>query len=1135
VTSATASLPDLHAATNASQNAQSGLNGFLTATTSLASGSADSPLHGLTQALGGLDGVLEIDVSGISQRLPHAITTIQNALPADALRFVEDLEKSYQQVNEFLLNNDLVRQIRPGSSLEQTALALIDDVLGLFQTRLADFGSSVFDPQTLDRVKSALATIEDLATRPNIPADQLLEFLSQNLIGVASNLLDDANRHLSSALSVLDPFSAVSLEAHIGSVQRAVTDAFRQLMNALRAFDPANLSMYSTVESLLQTLGGAIDAVFTALEMLYSALTAAVSAPAWDSLFSAYATVLGAIHLEDVPALDDALDAIAGTVESLIASLTMSLSPQDLAAQVKATTASIHDLLAQSALSQVRQILIDFVGKIQSAIEGIPVDKVQDAVMGMLQRVHQELDDLGIDRVRNTIQNGFQTAHDFVDHNLGGNLLSGVQNALTSVLHQLQNVPIGELGQELTTAVQQAGQIIQNLETSLSLALDDVKTLLSSLDSVDFRPVADEVVDEIDALKSKLAAIRPESISDIERAAIQAALSVLRAIDLEGMIDKELKKGFATLDDELTQAVQSVLNAWLALRQRVGGLDGSALVAPVTGLLDTVQTSVLKINGTVVIAPLQTLIDELMSKLQALSPGAILDPLEAPYNQMMQTIQRANPDVWVQPLRDLYKEIDRLIALVDITPLLTTLEQKEKDLFVQAQKAVSDAMDAVHLPAPLDAFYGQMKTLVLGLTDAIFGDPDGTLHQFNLTLASSVRPSTLFQPLDIAFDRVIAVIDGLPPDEVVDALETIRKGIGVTLPAMDPANILGAMRAAQGRLAALSPASLPGIVTLPPARVSLAAQLSLTTDNPDAKAALLARFDAVLAPIDLNLSDSRLQRLMAAHQRLVSALRQRINGLDSSGARAAFQRLNAGLSRILPDFLRQSTPLDISAIHSGLATLRPSTKARRIDLAIDRFLALLAPLQSTLDSAINGFFQEIREAALILHPGSLKGAVAAVYAALRDKLQVLDPDQLAASLRKDIWDPLMDPLRAIDPAALKAQLNALFQDLVSKITTAVHGLLDEIKQAVDAFLAQVRQALSQFLGALKAQIDQIIAGVKDLLDKLDKLLVDDLFHRLLNLLANLKTSFDQQLDRVRNEFDSMLNAIPFNASATVSA
>src|SRR5262249_25863560 len=224
-------------------------------------------------------------------------------------------------------------------------------------------------------------------------------------------------------------------------------------------------------------------------------------------------------------------------------------------------------------------------------------------------------------------------------------------------------------------------------------------------------------------------------------------------------------------------------------------------------------------------------------------------------------------------------------------------------------------------PAPLDAFYAEMKTIVLGLTDAIFGDPDGTLKQFNLTLSTSVRPGTLFQPLDAAFDRLLAMVDALPPDQILGALEAIRQGIGAALPAMNPTNILAAMRAAQGRLAAVSPAGLSGVVALPAIRVSLAAELSLSPVNGAAQAQLLAHCDAVLAPLDVTVATSRFQRLNAAHQALLTALRQRINGLDSSGAQAAYQNLAAGLARLLPDFLQQPTPLDMTAVHAGLATL----------------------------------------------------------------------------------------------------------------------------------------------------------------------------------------------------------------------
>ena len=1133
-----ASLPDLRHALDAAANAQSGLSGFLQLAGSLASGGPGSPLNAVTQALGGLQGALNIDVSGLSQRLPQALTTIQNALPADALQFVDDLQQSYRGLADFLNNNELVRQIHAGSSLEQTALALIDAVLAQFSTRLASLGGSLIDADVLAQVSAALTTLEQMAAGQVPAAGELLPFLARQLVGVEADLLAAARSHLDSALALLDPFTAAALDARCAAARDALAAALQPLALALRDVDANDEAAYSALEALLQAWSGALDAAFSALQAADTALIAVIGSTAWDGLFSAYATVLSsvvnALPAADLPTVDEVVDALAGLLESLLARLGMSLSPQDLAAQVARMTASLHELFAQSALPQVQQILIDFIVRIQSALDGIPTEQVQAAVGGMLQRVQQELDSLGIGQVRSRIAAGFQSAHDFIDQHIDNELLSGVSTALAGALQQFNTIPIADLGQALADAVAQAGTLIQQLEAQLSSVLEDVKAQLAQLDSLDYSPVADEVVDEIDALKTKLASIKPESISDVEKVALQAGLAILRAIDLESMIESQLKNGYAVINNGLNQAVQTVLDAWLAFRRRIVAFDGAALAAPITGLLDELEKTVKGVNGALLLAPLQGLVDQLLSQLQGLSPAALLAPLQAPYQQMMHQLDRANPDVWVQPLRSLHGEIDRLVTLIDITPLLTTLEQKERELFTQARNALAGAMDSLHLPPPLDTFLDTMKALVLGLSDAVFGDPDGSLRRFNLTLAGSVRPSSLFQPLDLAFDRLLAAVEGLAPADVLAALEALRSGLGSALPAMNPAAVLRTMRAAQARLAVLSPSALAGVVALPGLRAGLDAKLELSAGHAAAKTSLQARFSLVLAPIDLDDDGSRLRRLQASHESLVTALRQRINGLDGSGAQAAYARLDAGLSRLLPAFLRQPQPFTMADVQAGLAALRPSAKARRLDAATDRFLAQLKPLQAALDDSVNGFFNQVRQAALVLHPGGLKAAVAGVYTTLRAKLNVLDPDALAAELRTTLWDPLTDPLRAIDPAAIALQLDVLYRQLLDKLSGAVHGLLAQIQQAVDAFLTQVRAALAQVLDALKAQIEAILAGVTALLKQLDGLVVADLFGRLLTLLSNLETSFNQQLDRVRNEFDAMLAAIPLSAPSSAA-
>ena len=690
--SATASLPDLRGAIDASRNAQiaalrlprhrgiaRGRGGELAAAAASPRRSVDwiRPLH--------------IDVSGLSQRLPQAISTIENAMPADALRFVEELKGSYEQVSGFLQNSELVRQVRAGATLEQTALALIDDVLALFR-------SASRGPRD-DHLRCRDArTREDGARRDREHGRRSSPFRptscsnssSENLLGVAPDLLGDASAHVhDGARGARSVFARVARGAHRGRARwrRDRVQERRRCAGGVRSRQPCGLcaARGAVADARLRTR----TRRFAALEALYAALTTAVSAPAWDTLFAAYAEVLDAIDLEDVPTVDDAVDAMAETVEAMLSRLSMSLSPEDLARQVALTSASIHELFAQSALAQVRQTLIAFLGRIQTAIEQVPTEQVDRAVKGMLERVHQEIQNLGIDQVSTTIRNGFQTAHDFVDHNIDDKLLKGVSDALAAALQQFQNIPIAELGQQLASAIQAAGEVIRNLEQSLASGLHEIETLLASLDGLNFRPVADEVVDEIKALKSKLAAIRPESLSDVEKVAIQGALSMLRAIDLDRHDRERAQEGLRGARRRGDQGgaggprrLAGIQPPHRRLRRRIARRAGDRTSGPGREGRPGDQRH----HG---LAPLEKLVDELTAKARALSPGAILDPLQDPYKRMMQTIQRANPDVWVTPLRALHAEIDRLIELINITPLLTTLEQKEKELFAQAQQAIA--------------------------------------------------------------------------------------------------------------------------------------------------------------------------------------------------------------------------------------------------------------------------------------------------------------------------------------------------------------------------------------------------------------------------------------------------------------
>lgn len=1136
MSSATANLPTLEGANTASLNVGNGLTGFLNVLGSLGSGPS-SPLSGVSSALGGLETSLNIDVSGISERLPQALTTIRNALPADSLQYVEDIEQAYQELMQFLQNSEMVKQIQAGSSLEQTALALVADLFSLFQTRLGDLAANLIGADELTRVREALQLIDDLRTHYAGNAAELLPFLSRNLIGVAPDLLHDVTAHVSQALSVLTPLSDASLDSAVTPARVAIATAFQDVAQAIKDFDPANAALYGALEVKLQSLEGVLGTGFDTLQSFYAALRTVVESHAWDTIFTTYRDLLDALPLDALPNVDDVVDLLAGVLDDFLARLTMVFSPEDLAERVTRLSTSITDSFAQSPMGQARTILLDFIDRIRQAIEKVPTEQVQVAVEDMLARIKQELDGLGISTIRTSIEQAFQDAQKFIDDHLDAGLLTQVQQGLADVLRQLQQIPFAEVGQELTKAIDSASGVIQGLEDDLASGLEEIRTLLARLDELSFKPVADEVIQEIDTLKAKLQAIKPDALSDAEKLAIQAGLALLRAIDLEGMINTQLKNGFAELGNQLKSLINQIIAAWQDFRRRIGNFDPDAVMGPLGSLLEQVTKALQQLNGATLLAPLYELLDSLKSRLAALSPAQLLRVLREPYAQMMSVVERVNPDVWVQPLRMLYTEIDKLLGYVDIRPLLDTLEQKEKELFAQARNAIVSGLDSVNLPAPLDVFYAQLKTVTLALTDALFGDPEEGIRQVNVTVQDTVKLSTLFLPLDMVFDQLLKALDGVPHGDLVSVMEGLRTGLGVAMRAIDPRFVLRQLREGQGKLAELSPMNAAAAIPfLPGLRTSLAARLELAPPgNHDAAVSLLARFDLVLQPVRIDVESSRLRQLQASHEGLVNAMRLKINALESTGAEAAYTRLDANLGRLLPAFLRQDTPLTYEQLRAGLATMRPSEKARRLDASLDLFMSRLKPMEDAIEPAINGFFKALKDSVLILHPGLLKDAVTGIYDTVRAKLHVLDPDALAQSLRENVYEPLLDPLKALDPAVLEAQLDGLYQNVLTSLTGKVKGFIDQVKGAVDQVFGQLRQTVATVLGELKKEIGAILAKLEDLLKNLDALVMDDLFGRLLHVIDNLEASFNSELDRVQHEFDAMLNAIPLGASAGGSA
>lgn len=1135
-------LPSTSGAEQTSTSAESSVGGLLGKLGSLAPDKPGSPLAAVADTLGQVSAKLNFNPEPLKKLYPDALYVMKNALPADTLEYVASIEDAYEAAQDFLKNSALARELKPGATLQDVALAAVQDALRLFDERQLQLQQNLIDADTLKEFTDALAAFARF--RDDFPAHaaEFLPFITKNLFGLDPDILKDPLAYLNDTLKVLDPLDPGAVEAALGAARDAVNDAFRDLAALVASFDAADPAAYVALEVRLDALEAAARALHAAVLPVYRALQTAVGARAWDQIFPEMCRLLEAVTFRPPPTTDDAVHALATLFERMLAGLQTIADPDDIVARAEAMSEEFYDLFASSPVGQVRRLLREFLEKIQKALASVPTEGVQKAVEQMLARVKEEIDKLGIGDIAETIEQGFQEAETFITEHIDQTLKEDVRKAVKGLLENLENLPITGLFSEINTAVETVQKSLNELEGSLDSGVEEVKKVLAKLEELSFAPLSDAVIAEIDDLRKRLKKMNPNALSDPEKLAIKAALAFLDGFDIKNVIQEKAKEGFDKARDAVKPLLDDLEAVLKRLRQQLEAYNPTRFVKALTDLLDEAQKLADKLDAKVLLKPLYEQVDGFVKRLEALSPGSLLDPLAAPYKEVVSAVNQLQPEQLIAPLNALYAEVDKLIDAVDITPVMEELDRRQKELFKNASAALVSALDKLKLPAPFDEFFDEVRPVLASMTEAIFGDPATELERVGRELPQKVSITGVFKPLDKVFDELLKMVDAVPHDDLVTAFETIRRTVGVGLSALDPRSLIGAFRQGQRRLEELSPRLLFALpLSLPALRVSFEARAAAAPSGrkKDVKAALL-HFDAVITLTSPAGTGSLFAELAAAHQSLSDAVRARVNSLDPAGAEAAYGKLRDAVTRVLPDFLQQSKPLTHEDVLAGLDTMRPSRKAGELQSVFDRFMRQLRPLQAAVEQAGRKFFGAIRDILDLVNPLALKGDVAEIYKAIHDKVRVLDPKQLAAALRSSIFEPVENALKALDPAALKARLNQAYQKVLKAIVDNLRPILDDIAGALDEQLTMIRDEVKKILGDVKQTIEQAKAIFDGMVKKVEDLVFVEIIDRLKHVLDNLGVSFEKELGRVRKAFDQMLAALPLDigpkkASASLAA
>ena len=1125
--------PDLSNVTQTRGSIESGLRGLVSIFGNITQENPNSPLAGVGNAIQGLSSTLSIDTSGLTQRFPSALQNVSHALPPSALDFVNSISGGYGSARDFLAGNPILQAVGRDKSVQDAALGVVGDVLHAFDQQWGTLTNHLVDADTLSAVKDTFNQIQLFQTDFNAHKSDLLPFLSKNLLGVASDVLQTPIHHANDALAVLNPLDAAAIQTAIGTELRAALTVFNDLSTAVAKMDGTDAAVYARLNAFLDSAAAAVPAVTTAMTPLYAGAQRVVESHAWDTLFSAHRTALEAVSIGTSFSVDSVVQEMAATLDAIFARLQAVLGPDDLVQRIQSLSQTIQDTVATSPLGQVRKTIRDFLEKIKTIIEGIPTEQIQKVVDDMLGRVRQEIESLGLTHIAETIENGFKSVEEFINGHINNDLKDQISSAIHALSDALDRLPIQTLVDNINQLVAQLNGLIEEAENALKQAFDKISATLAKLDELSFKPVSDPVIAEINVLKGKLQQINPNALSNLEKLALSAALAVLRQIDLEGMIENEIKKGFGVAKDAVLHLLDQVTAVLKALRDRVRGFQPDQLAKTVTSGLDQVKKAVEALSAKTLMKPLYDKVEDLRKQLGSLSPGSLLDPLEQPYKVIRSAVDKLNPDQIVEPVKSIYAEVNHLIDYVDITPLLNELDRRQKDLFKRVRDSILSALDGLSLPGPLGEFFHAMKPALEAMTDAIFQDPDTEMRRMTLDLSGRFQLSTLLAPLDKVFDQLMQMIASVPEADLVQAMNAIRTGIGVGLDVIDPWKIMSALRAGQSQLAAISPAKL---LSMPLHLPAIQAQFELKVAGVPASLqpsldGTRAKFTGVLKLLDRADPGSLIAPLITAHESLENALATHINALDPMPAEAAYAKLRQNLDQLLPDFLRQRTALTYKDIMNGFGSLRPSQKTGPIDGLFNKFLEHLKPIQAALEPAINGFFKAIRDTLMLLNPLSLKDAVADIYTAIRKKVEILDPVKLAAELHSSIFDPVVNALAAIDPAAIKQRLDTAFQSALNTLTARVKDILDQIAAVLDAEMKKIAAAVASIINNIEQAMADAVKLFHDIMDRVDKLVFTEILDRLRKVVEKLASSFNTELDRVRSAFDEMLNAIPLGGGS----
>ncbi|MDX9885493.1 hypothetical protein [Thauera sp.] len=683
-----------------------------------------------------------------------------------------------------------------------------------------------------------------------------------------------------------------------------------------------------------------------------------------------------------------------------------------------------------------------------------PLTALIDDVRERLQSVLELLD---ISAVSAPVTDAFDAAGDAIaaiKQQLAG-LGASAERAFGDARSQIQALDLASLQQQLEAALEQA---VAALESALSSALSPATSALGEA-----LQAADTAIDAIDpeALAEPLRQILEPIANLTQQGEVADLIALLEQI--KQLAESLPRISFAPVADEVIGAIGQLQGVLRSIDPSTLPAPGPALIREAMGVLPqslvpltdplVVELEV-QLDGSPVelLLQIKALPEQARERLLGLSPRAALQPLLAePYGAVRDGLAAFSPTQWLEQAdRALADARQRLGRQLDVAAVLQPAAQAHAALIGELEKlrpstllkpltdAVQGALQGLDAVVP-GGELGDALGGVLARVRSFGNTADSALDVADHLVAKLAALGDADSQLDTWLDQVLAKVPETASGELADALAALRttslasaadalrtqwtaarNALAAALPAAGAQTLLSELALARSRtrsaLAALPPANANAISTFLDAPATRAAEDAL-----NAFAALerrLAETDARLA----TLFDQMSERFPATDGPFAALL----PGTPAQVRQWVRDALMRQFGQPLVLFL-DSLKVLVALLQAASAALRSLVDA--LQTKLDELLAaplaladLLARIESLTDRIAG------------LDPARYAQQVDTLYRDLLGELRALDP----ASLRQPL-EATRDRLLArisldtVIPPALRAQLDALHQDLQTKV------------------------------------------------------------------------------------------------------